>query len=488
MSGKQLTKNYIYLIISKVSVNLLQIITVPYVSRILEPEGIGTYSYAFAVMTYFSMFAALGLNYYSQIEIAKNMNSKEKRYQLFWECFISKAITTTLAIIAYFIFLYFSNLPNKYIFMAVSISLFGEIFNNGWYLAGTENFKYIATIPVIIRLSSLPLIFIFVKQKSDLILYILIVQLANFFGNVLMSGPIIKEHGIIPAKNLEIKKHIINNLVYFIPTIAITIYHALDKTMLGILQETTIENGYYEQASKIIQILTVITTSLSLVVLPRVTLLEKEKKQEELKYVHTRTFQAIFLIAFPLLFGIISISERFVPMFFGNNYMGSVSILNILAILVVIIGLNNLIGAQGLTARGLQNKYGIGTIIGLLCNLVLNIYFIKNYGGIGAAIASVISESVILLCFITFTWSNFSYKDMVKFAIKYCFYSLIMFLAIKESLNFIDNTISGLIYIILIGISVYTSILVLAKDELAYLFIKAIKGKYFQKKDKYETI
>ena len=52
MSGKQLTKNYIYLIISQVSVNLLQIITVPYVSRILEPEGIGTYSYAFAVMTY----------------------------------------------------------------------------------------------------------------------------------------------------------------------------------------------------------------------------------------------------------------------------------------------------------------------------------------------------------------------------------------------------------------------------------------------------
>ena len=76
---------------------------------------------------------------------------------------------------------------------------------------------------------------------------------------------------------------------------------------------------------------------------------------------------------------------------------------------------------------------------------------------------------------------------MVKFAIKYCFYSLIMFLAIKESLNFIDNTISGLIYIILIGISVYTSILVLAKDKLAYLFMKTLKEKFFEKKDKYET-
>ncbi len=484
MSGKQLTKNYLYLIISQFSVNLLQLITVPYVSRILEPEGIGTYSYAFAIMTYFSMFAALGLDYYSQIEIAKNMNSKEMRCQLFWECFIAKAITASLAILTYFIFIYFSNLPNKNIFWAVSIFLFGVIFNNGWYLAGTENFKYLATLPVIIRLGTLPLIFIFINQKSDLIFYILIVQLANFFGNVLMSYPIIKEHGIKLPRNLEIRKHLLNNLVYFIPTIAITIYHVLDKTMLGILQETTIQNGYYEQAYKIIQILTVITTSLSLVVLPRVTLLEKENKMEELKNVHTRTFQAIFLIAFPLFFGILSISDRFVPMFFGENYMGSVPILNILAILVLITGLNNLIGAQGLTARGLQNKYGIGTIIGLLCNLALNIYFIKYYGGIGAAIASVISEFVILLCFITFTWSYFSYKSLFKYAIKYCFYSIIMFFALKESLNIIDNTVNGLIYITLIGIFLYTSILLLTNDELAYLFIKAFKEKYFLKEEK----
>ena len=484
MSGKQLTKNYIYLIISQISVNLLQLITVPYVSRVLEPEGIGIYSYAVAIMTYFSMFGTLGLNYYSQVEIAKQMNNKENRHKLFWECFFSKSITLLLSNIAFFIFISFANLPNKTIFSIVSISLIGEFFNTGWYLIGTENFMYMATIPVIIRLSALPLVFIFITQKSDLLLYVLIVQLANFFGNVLMLVPIIKEHGFKIAKNLEIKKHLINNLVYFIPTIAVTVYHALDKTMLGIFQETTVQNGYYEQASKIIQILTVVTTSLSMVVLPRVTFLEKEKKQDELDYVHNRTFQAIFLIACPLLFGIISISERFVPMFFGADYMGSVPILNILAVLVVIIGLDNLIGAQGLTARGLQKKYGIGTIIGLFCNLLLNIYFIKNYGGIGAAIASVISEFVILLCFIIFTWNYFSFRNMIKYAIRYSIYGVIMFFIVKESLLYINNTVSGLILNILIGAIVYIFILLITKDELTYLFIKAIKNKFFPQEDK----
>lgn len=479
MSGKQLTKNYIYLIISQISINILQLITVPYVSRVLEPEGIGTYSYAFAIMTYFSMFGTMGFNYYSQIEIAKNMDNKAKKHQLFWECFVSKSITLFISIIVYLAFIYLSNIPNKNIFYVVSIPLIGEIFNTSWYLIGTENFKYMATLPVVTRLIALPLIFIYISQKSDLLLYVAIVLIANFIGNVLMSIPIIKEHGLKPAKNLEIIKHIKGNIVYFIPTIAGTIYHALDKTMLGLLQDTTVQNGYYEQAFKIIQILTVVTTSLSTVVLPRVTFLEHENKREELKNVHEKSFQTVFIIAFPLLFGVISISERFIPMFFGSDYIGSVPILNILAILLLIIGLDNLIGAQGLTARGLQKKYGYGTIIGLVCNLFLNYFLIKSYGGIGAAIASVISEFIILLCFVIFTWSYFSFRNMIKYAFKYCIYSLIMFFAVKESLVYIPNTVSGLITNILIGVIVYVLVLLIAKDELTYLFIKALKEKLF---------
>ena len=479
MSGKQLTKNYLYLIISQISVNLLQLITVPYISRVLEPEGIGIYSYAFSIMTYFLMFGALGLNYYSQIEIAKNKKNKEMRYKLFWECFTTKAITATLATIAFYIFTYFANVPNKFIFLAVSITLIGEIFNNGWYLVGTENFKFLSTIPVILRLSTLPLIFIYINEKTDLLLYVLIVQLANFMGNLIMSVPAIKEFGFKPAKNLEIIRHLKGNLVYFIPTIAVTIYHALDKTMLGFLLDTTVQNGYYEQASKIIQILTIVTTSLSMVVLPRVTLLENENKKDELDYVHDKTFQAIFMVSFPLLFGVLSISERFVPMFFGADYIGSVPILNILAVLVVLIGLDNLIGAQGLTARGLQRKYGYGTIIGLICNFFLNIYFIKNFGGKGAAIASVISEFIILLCFIIYTWSYFSFKNMIKYAIKYCFYSLIMFFAVKKSLIYIPNSVLGLIISITIGCVSYSLTLLLFRDELTFLFFKAFKEKIF---------
>jgi hypothetical protein len=59
-----------------------------------------------------------------------------------------------------------------------------------------------------------------------------------------------------------------------------------------------------------------------------------------------------------------------------------------------------------------------------------------------------------------------------------------MFFALKESLNIIDNTVNGLIYITLIGIFLYTSILLLTNDELAYLFIKAFKEKYFLKEEK----
>ena len=73
---------------------------------------------------------------------------------------------------------------------------------------------------------------------------------------------------------------------------------------------------------------------------------------------------------------------------------------------------------------------------------------------------------------------------MIKYAIKYCFYGLIMFFAVKESLIYVPNSVLGIILNIFVGTIVYGFILLVTKDELTYLFIKALKEKFFpDKKD-----
>ena len=58
---KSVKFNFIMNSILTASAMIFPIITYPYVSRILQPEGIGTVSFANSVITYFSMFAQLGI-------------------------------------------------------------------------------------------------------------------------------------------------------------------------------------------------------------------------------------------------------------------------------------------------------------------------------------------------------------------------------------------------------------------------------------------
>ena len=64
MPTGNIRKNYIYNLSFQIFSLLIPFVTAPYVSRVLMPEGVGTYSYVNSIATYFSLFAALGLSSY----------------------------------------------------------------------------------------------------------------------------------------------------------------------------------------------------------------------------------------------------------------------------------------------------------------------------------------------------------------------------------------------------------------------------------------
>lgn len=79
---KSVKFNFIMNSILTASAMIFPIITYPYVSRILQPEGIGTVSFANSVITYFSMFAQLGIPMYGIRACAKVRDDKENLREL----------------------------------------------------------------------------------------------------------------------------------------------------------------------------------------------------------------------------------------------------------------------------------------------------------------------------------------------------------------------------------------------------------------------
>ena len=98
LKAKSAKKNYVYNVLYQVLLLIVPLITTPYISRVLGPEGVGQYSYAYSLITYFTLFAALGFGYYAQREIAANREDAYIRSKLFWEITLCRLLPTALCL------------------------------------------------------------------------------------------------------------------------------------------------------------------------------------------------------------------------------------------------------------------------------------------------------------------------------------------------------------------------------------------------------
>ncbi|MEE1002418.1 MAG: flippase [Acutalibacteraceae bacterium] len=383
--------NTIYQILTVVT----PFITAPYISRVLGADGVGTYSYTQSIQTYFLLCAALGTASYGAREIARNRDSVEKRSKLFWEIELMSVSTSAFIIILWFIFVIFSS-NYKIIYLILSLNIIAVMMDISWFFTGLEQFKYIVSKNMVFKILGIICIFVFVKNKDDLLKYIVIMTLSTFLGNLSMWLAIPKFICKVRIKSLNIFSHFKETLVYFLPTIATSIYTVLDKSLIGLITNDLNENGYYEQATKIINIAKSLTfTALNSVMGARISYLFSENKTEEVRKHIRQSIEYIMFTGVGIAFGILGIAHNFVPVFFGPGYDRVIGLLYVFSPMILIIGISNCLGSHYYTPSGKRAQSAKYLIAGSICNLVLNLALIPIFGSRGAAIASVLAESFI---------------------------------------------------------------------------------------------
>ena len=265
---KSIGKNYIYNLLYEVVSLLVPLITIPYTSKVLGADKIGLYSYTYSIVTYFTYFAVLGTTVYARREIAYNQDNLENRTQLFWEIILLRIINATISIIVYF--LYVINYSYNIISIIQGMYIIVIITDITWIFQGMEDFGTIVLRNIIVKIISVIFIFAFVKSSSDFIMYLVGLILFSLVGNLFLWKNLCKYIGKPFGLKLKPFKHIKGSIMLFIPTIASQVYLQLDKTMIGIFTNTNIENGYYEQAQKIIIICATILTTFGTVMAPKI--------------------------------------------------------------------------------------------------------------------------------------------------------------------------------------------------------------------------
>jgi len=475
MSSKEpsLKKNYIMNLGYQIIAIILPIITTPYVSRILHADGIGAYSYTFSIATYFSLFATLGVATYGQLEIAKCRNNIEERTTILFEVFVGRALTTFIVLIAYFALAFLFG-TYQVLYYLMGINLISVALDISWFFQGMELFKLTVIRNLCIRLASVILVFIFVRKESDIYIYTIIIQGSTLVGNVALFPYLKKYCAKISIRKPKLLKHWKQSLIFFIPTIATSVYTVLDKSMIGWLTNSSLQNGYYEQSHKIEQMLLLGVTALGTVTLPRMVYLFKDGNQKEIQRIMSSTLTFILCLSIPLCVGTFFVAPVLVPVFLGDGYEPCIVLLRVFSVLIIIVGLDNTIGKQCLMAKGKQKQFNIGVIVGAVCNLIINLILIPQFQALGAAIGSVCAEGVILTIFFVFSRQMLDYKLIVRTVIKYFAVSLFMGLII-----WLIEILFGVSWVTLIiqmtaGFIFYFGVLLIIKDKFVSGIIKSI--------------
>lgn len=426
----QIKKNFLYNILYQLLVLILPLITIPYVSRVLGADGIGQYSYTYSIVYYFMMISMLGINNYGNRTIAKVRDNKDQLSKNFFEIYSIQIFMSILMILCYFVYVMLFSSDFMTISILQMIYLFSCMFDINWFFFGLEKFKVTVTRSTILKILSLILIFIFVKDKSDVWLYTLILSGSTLLSQLLLLPFLLKEVLVVKINFDGIKKHIKPCLILFIPVISISLYKVMDKIMLGSM--TTIsEVGYYEQAEKIINVPMGIVTALGTVMLPRISnLVSKGNKKEVLRYIEISIDFMMFL-AFPICFGLIAVAKDFVPIFMGEQFIKTAIILEYLSIVVIFISFANVIRKQYLVPMERDKVFILSVLIGALVNLIINFILIPKYQSIGACIGTIIAEFTVMLIQVIAVRRELYIKKYIKNIIPFFVTSLIMYIIIS---------------------------------------------------------
>ena len=470
----RIAKNYIYNLCYQIMIMILPVITTPYISRHLGAEGVGAYNYSYAIISVVIIVASLGTNMYGQREIAYVQNDILKRSIVFWNIFVIRLCTSVIVLPGY---LLISMKLTQYMDLLILMMIFliANIVDISWFFQGMEEFKKTAIRSMAVKLISTILVFVVVKTINDINMYVVILAGAQLIGNVILWGYLPQRVKIVSISDIMPQKYIRSILELFLPTAAIYIYTFIDKIFLGAFTND-LQVGYYSQSEKIIKLIMTVVTSLGAVLLPNIATLFAKNKFDFIRNRLYFSLRYVVFIGMPLVFGIILVAERFIPVFLGFDFTESILLFKLFAPLIMIIGIASVIGQSVLIPLQKQKAYSVSILIGALSNILCNFLFVPRFLAVGAAIGTVVAELVVtsIQSIVVIKTLYISIGKLIKQSLKYVFASVIMFALGKIMDSYLNDSLISLCIIVIGSCFSYFVLLFFMKDDFLKNYIKLI--------------
>ena len=459
MKKESVKKNFIYQSAYQLFTILLPMILSPYISRVLQADGLGIYSYTFSIVSYFVLVAKLGIENYGNRCIATIKDDKNKLNQMFSDIYSLHIVVTLATIVMYVLFVVFFTEKYKLVFAIQGVS---------------RNF--------FIKLLTVVCIFVFVRSHEDVWKYILILAVGSVLSESCVWLFVRQYVRFVKPDFSSYKTHFVQLLIFFIPAIAVSLYKVMDKVMLG-LMTSEVQVGLYENSEKIVNISIGFITALGMVMMPRMTNLIANGHEEEGKKLLKKSMQFILLLSYAMCFGIIGISRVFPTVFWGDSFEQCGFLLVGLAFSLPFTAVASVIRTQYLMPKHRDKDYILSVCMGAGLNLLVNISLIPFLLSFGAVLGTLCAEAIVCIVQIAAVRKEFSIFQYLKVSSPYLIIGLIMMAAVYGIGLLMGTGVITLLVQIGSGMVIYGGLsavyMYVTKDELlGMLMSRFIKKKH----------
>lgn len=447
-------KNYLYNAGYQILLMLAPVITTPYVSRVLGAHNNGVNTYTNGWVTFFYLVGQLGIALYGNREIAYHRDNKYDRSKIFWEIISLQIMTSSLSLIAYLIAVMLFSSAFKVYFLLQALWIVAYGLDISWYFMGMEDFKKTVTRNTIVKLISIALIFILVRNENDLARYVFLLGFAQLAGSATLWPYLRKSIQWVKICYWRPFRHFYPTLLLFVPTITTQVYLVVNRIMLGRMAPQAAVSQF-DFGDKIVKLVLAVVTATGTVMLPHIA---NKFAAGDIKGVRSslyKSFDFVTAISVPMMFGLMAIAYKFAPWFLGNQYGPTGEIIFYEAPAILMIAWSNVTGTQYLMPIHREHEFTISVTVGAVVNVLANLFLIARYGANGAAVATVLSEFAVTVMQLFLIRGTIRRRKLFSPAWRYLLSGFFMYLVVSRINEIMRMTVINLVLQVALGMLVY---------------------------------
>ncbi|MET0635256.1 MAG: flippase [Chitinophagaceae bacterium] len=475
-------RNLVYNFILSCSNVLLPLLSIPYVSRVLNPEGIGRVGFVDSFTYYFVIIAEFGVTTYGIREVAKCQNDPAKLKILVPQLLTLHIITSLFTSILYasaLFFLWDRIGDTRLVLLSVSFFVV-NFFACEWYFMGREKFGYIALRSIVVRLLGLISIFVLIQTPRDYYLYYLAIVGSAILNGIWNYTLLLKEVSFT-FKKVDWRKHLRYVWVTYLISLFYSIPLMLDNVLLGLVSTAGMV-GVYSLSAKVVRVGTTLLTDSFLVFFPRVVSLSSEKKDDQLAQKLSFNIQFIVLFAIPMCMGIFLLAEELALVFFGNKFADASVNLRILAVFPLIKGISLFLSNPVLIAQHKERTFLKNLVLSSGIFVLMSVVLSHYYSARGACIALLVAELILMLLNVRSVRRLFPQVKLPPRPILQAVIGTIAFIPVTWLAHRTMNAGALRLAVIIFGcIGIYGILLVILRNEFVMMIFRGVKNKYVLK-------